>query len=782
MLEAARTNRRLRFAFTFPALVAVLAAVPALPAHAQGTHLWTQSRLDEFEKGTPQGVALSSDGHLREAPVLKEALTTPSTFVWSISVDKNGTAYLGTGSPATVQRVGRDGKAFTLFETRDLTVQALRLGPDGALYAATLPSGKVYKLNPAATEKQDDSSATLVFDLAREPADKAEESKPESKSDEDKDSKPDSKNDKNDTKKAHYIWDLTFDTAGKLYIATGGPGAVYRVDPRAPSAAERFFKTDEQHIRTLAWDNKGNLIAGSDGSGLVYRISPQGKGYVLFDAPRREVTSVTVSGNGTIYAASVGDKSRNPLPPLPVQGTGMVTFTVVQPGSLQVANQSVSVPEGTEIYALQEGQAPRKIWSGKDEVVYALAARPDGLLALTGNRGRVFRIRDDGAYSDVAHLDAQQGLSLAVEGKSDIFVGTGNTGKLYTLGPQEKHEYASDVLDAGAYARFGRIEVQPGSNGYEIMTRSGNVEQPVRGWSDWEPLKDGAIASPTGRFLQWKAILHPGGDLGAVGVNYLPVNAAPAVDEIVVVPGARLNPQNQPNPQQQTVTINFPNPNQGNVITFDGPANNPITAMKDKSAITARWAAHDDNGDDLTFSLYIRGDSENVWRLLKENITDRAYSFDASLLPDGGYQMKVVASDAPSHSPGESLTGFKESDRFEVDTTPPAVTNLKAAEETGAPCASAPCARPVVFTFDAEDICSPIGHAEYSLDAGQWQYIEPVGGLSDSRREHYEVHIPASALNGKPGEHLLTVRAYDRHDNVGLAKTGFQTTSTPAAK
>ena len=279
----------------------------------------------------------------------------------------------------------------------------LRLGPDGSLYAATLPSGKVYKLNPAATEKQDDSSATVVFDLAKESGDKADESKPESKSDDDKDGKPDNKSDKGDSKKdvkSHYIWDLTFDTAGKLYIATGGPGAVYRVNPAKPSAApEQFFKSDEQHIRCLAWDAKGNLIAGSDGSGLVYRINPQGKGYVLFDAPRREITSVAVSSNGTIYAASVGDKSRNPLPPLPVQGTGMVTFTVVQPGSLQVANQSVSVPEGTEIYALQEGQAPRKIWSGKDEVVYALAARPDGLLALTGNRGRVFRIQDDGTYS-----------------------------------------------------------------------------------------------------------------------------------------------------------------------------------------------------------------------------------------------------------------------------------------------------------------------------------------------------------------------------------------------
>ena len=265
------------------------------------------------------------------------------------------------------------------------------------------------------------------------------------------------------------------------------------------------------------------------------------------------------------------------------------------------------------------------------------------------------------------------------------------------------------MLDAGAFARFGRIEVQPGSSGYEIMTRSGNVEQPVRGWSDWEPLKDGEIASPAGRFLQWKAILHPGGVLGAVGVNYLPVNSAPVVDELVVVTGARLNPQNQPNPQQQTVTINFPSANQGPAMTFEAPSNNPITAMKDKTAITARWAAHDDNGDDLAFSLYMKGDNENVWRLLKDNITEKAYSFDASLLPDGGYQIKVMASDAPSHSPGEALTGFKESDRFEVDTTPPVVSNLKANEQAAAGgCPQAPCGKPVVFTFDAEDLGSPI--------------------------------------------------------------------------
>ncbi len=145
-----------------------------------------------------------------------------------------------------------------------------------------------------------------------------------------------------------------------------------------------------------------------------------------------------------------------------------------------------------------------------------------------------------------------------------------------------------------------------------------------------------------------------------MGVNYLPVNAAPVVDDLVVVTGARINTQNQPGNQPPAVTIAFPSPAQGGATTFDAGANAPLQAVKDRTAITVRWAAHDDNGDDLTYALYLRGDGETVWRLLKDNITDKAYSFDATLIPDGGYQVKVVASDAPSHTPGDALTGAKD--------------------------------------------------------------------------------------------------------------------------
>jgi hypothetical protein len=745
-----------RFAIVVASLGFCVSPYPAV--QAQGTRLWTQSQMEEFEKGMPDGVAIESDGHLRQASGLTDLSTTPSTFVWALAADHSGHIFAATGTPATVLRLAEKSgdKPFTLFETNDLVVQALCLGPDGSLYAAALPSGKVFKLDPNATTKQDDSTATVVFDAARTP-DPAAGNPP---------APPPASG-------SHYIWDLTFDSAGRLYIATGNPAAVYRIDVSKPGATpELFFKSDEAHIRTLAWDAKGNLIAGSDGSGLVYRIDPRGKGYVLFQAPRREITSLAIAPSGTIYAACVGDKSRNPLPPLPVQGMATITITVVQPQSLQAANSSTAVPEGTDIYALTEDQAPRKIWSGKDEIVYALAAQPGGLLALSGNRGRIFKIQDDGSFADIAHLQAQQGLALTPGAGSDrILIGTGNTGKVYSLGPTDTHEYSSDVLDAGAFARFGRVEIEPGSSGYEILTRSGNVEQPVRGWTDWQPLHDGSVASPAGRFLQWKAVLHAGGVLGTVGVDYLPVNSAPVVDEVVVVPGARINQQNIVSSQSQTINIPLPSANQSNGVTFDASSNQPVQATKDRTAVSVRWAAHDDDGDDLIYSLYLRGDGETVWRLLKDKITDKDYSFDSTLVPDGGFRIKVVASDSPSHTLAEALTGEKISDRFVIDTTPPAISGFTATAQASN-CTGAQCAKPFLISFDAIDAASPIAHAEYSLDAGPWQYIDPVGKISDSTREHYEFRIPIDVdTAGHIAEHLITVRAYDRYDNIGVAKT-----------
>src|ERR1700731_4865406 len=63
-------------------------------ALAQGTKLWTQSRYDEMERGTAQGVAIRSDGRLEVAPASSLLYATPGGYVWSIVADAAGNAYL----------------------------------------------------------------------------------------------------------------------------------------------------------------------------------------------------------------------------------------------------------------------------------------------------------------------------------------------------------------------------------------------------------------------------------------------------------------------------------------------------------------------------------------------------------------------------------------------------------------------------------------------------------------------------------------------------------------
>ena len=624
---------------------------------AQGTRLWLQSHYDEFEKGQPQSVAISSDGYLEAGPELRSVLLTPSTYIWGLAADSRGNAYLATGSPATVLKISPDGKSTTLFSTKDLSVQAVQLGPDGSVYAATLPAGKVYRVAPNQSNL-DQNSATVVFDPADIPASTSGKA----------------------NERPKYIWDLAFDAQGALYIATGAPAAIYRVDVKQTAAGraankakpELFFSSDEQHIRCLLFEPNGDLIAGSDGGGLVYRIGKDGKGIVIYDAPKREVTALAEAPDGRLYVSGVGEKTKSTLPPLPVQGGvgvgvgATATITIVTPGSVQASGSNTLIPDGSEVDELSAQGAPRKLWASRDDVVYALRITPEGLLAATGNRGKIYRIHEDGSYTDLAHAAAGQATAFA-KAPDGIYVASSNTGRLYELGsrPTAQSVYLSDVFDSGVFSAWGRAEVNATDGGpsgpFELFARSGNVESPERNWSQWQKVTPnaGKVGVPAARFIQWKTVLQPGARIGSVAIDYLPVNTAPVVDEVVVQPGAKVNQVAQQQPQPQPININLSSAQQG--ITYVQPdgATGPLAAFKDRTAVTVRWAAHDDNGDDLRFDVYFRGDGERNWRLLKAGLKDRYYSFDSIRLPDGGYRLKIVAGDAISNLAGEALTGGK---------------------------------------------------------------------------------------------------------------------------
>ncbi|MGH9704846.1 MAG: hypothetical protein ACRD4K_15835, partial [Candidatus Acidiferrales bacterium] len=185
----------------------------------------------------------------------------------------------------------------------------------------------------------------------------------------------------------------------------------------------------------------------------------------------------------------------------------------------------------------------------------------------------------------------------------------------------------------------------------------------------------------------------------------------------------------------------------------------PSQGFEEKGYQTAVWAAHDDNDDDLLFTIYYRGEGEKTWRVLKNKVDQRFYSWDTSSMPDGAYSLKIMATDAPSNPPDEALTTERESEHFAVINTPPTVQNLRADASTAE----------VHVQFEAHDLSSDIASAEYSLDAGDWLQAVPVGGLTDARHENYELVL----RNLSPGEHTIAVRVYDRYDNSTSAKVTF---------
>jgi hypothetical protein len=761
---------RWRILFVCALTAALLAPRLALAEH---THYWRQSDSGEFEKGTANGVSISSDGKLMPAPQFT-ALADPNlAYIWQLRLDSRGRLYAAGGPSAKVLRIDDSGKAVTVFEGSELAAQAIAFDSKDNLYVGTSPDGKVYKVTA-------DGQKSVFFDP-----------------------------------KTKYIWALVLDRDGNLFVGTGDKGEVYVVAP--DGKGQIFYQSDERHARSLAFDSKGDLLIGTEPNGLILRVPVDrktaqtvpaaGNSFVIYETNKKEVTSLLQDANGNLYAASIGEKNRTPMstppPPQPSPQPAQAVITGQGGGTIVLAQNSVqggapvapmtyfaSATGGAEVVKISPDGSPQTLWTSHDDLVFATGLSPAGKLLLgTGNKGAVIELEGNDVYSSVAKSASEQVTSLIGGPGGKTYVATANPGKIFELGPGYAKEgsFESNTFDARIFSHWGRLTWW-GENGatqgkVAFYVRSGNTSSPEKNWGPWMgPFKSPeaeAVTCAPARFAQWKAVFldtDGGGtpSVSWVSLAYQPKNVPPVMEDIAIQdPGVRTQGfPNQPvgvvgganvqlrMPQHDGAFSPSPNPD---ASVHPAKMEVPPQGFEEKGYQSVLWSARDDNDDDLIFTIYYRGEGEKNWRLLKDKIREHYYSWDTTTMPDGAYYLKIIASDSPSNPPDQAQSDSRESDRFEVANTPPRIETLRA--QAHSPTAT--------ITFEGVSSGGAIALARYSLDAGDWQVIYPVGLLSDSPKQKYEIQL--SGLT--PGEHTIAVEIADRFDNKTSSKVTFTTTS-----
>src|SRR5215813_3884807 len=272
-------------------LLFVVLAVCAISA-ASTTQIWEQKTAEDFEKGEASSVSITSDGKLLLAPSVDLAYDTGELYGWGLARDSRGRIFISGGNGGKVfvlppgasqtgsgaSQAAPGGSLF--FKAAEIEAHALAVDSADNVYVGTSPDGKVYKVTP-------EGKSSVFF----EP-------------------------------KTKYIWSLAFDRKGNLWVATGDKGELFRVDQQGKGSV--VYKCGDKHIRTVAALADG-VVVGTEGHGRVIRVSSSGTAFVLYDAPVREITSLVVARDETIYAAGIGTSQQGPQrgsgpppPPAPV--------------------------------------------------------------------------------------------------------------------------------------------------------------------------------------------------------------------------------------------------------------------------------------------------------------------------------------------------------------------------------------------------------------------------------------------------------------------------------
>jgi hypothetical protein len=708
------------------ALCLLVGLAPAA-AHAVRTRTISDSSWDEFRLGVAKGIAIGKEGSLRPGPEAVLLAEPGVRSAWAIAGDGHGGSLIATGDGGLVifRAAGKEAEPKTRATLFDAEVFALAGDGRGTWYAAGAPVGTVVRI----PEK---GETRTLFDV------------PEG-----------------------VVFGLLARSDGTVFAGTGDRGRLYRISPAGEGRV--LCESPDMAVRCLAWGADGKIVAGTDGRGLLEIIDPEnGKIRILYEAQEREIVSVVPLPDGSIVFGAnpgSGDGGETPEPgidPAPLDGGDHDTR-----GGKGIGGGPGGGPRPA-VYRYAPDGSVRRIWSCPEKLLHALALAPDGAVyAATSGEATIYRLGPDGAETLLWRAEEQQVLSLWSEGGS-LLAGTGNPGRLYRLGPalSDGGTFTAKPFDAGDLARWGLLRWTGETGGGTVAgeTRTGFTDPPDDSWSAWTPVAfdgtEGTVASPPGRFLQWRLTLHPGTEgtpsvrrveISAVGSNRAPQVAMLRLspDEPVYAPS---------DPSRAGVTQVMPG---GIQIDYSLPGLSGITVPADDIPAWVRrirsvaWEASDPDGDELRYLLEIREVGKGGFRVLARDLVDRAWSLDQGLLPDGIYELRLTANDEPANPVGAGLRDVRVSPPFRVDTEPPRVSEVRAMRSEQ---------RTIEVRGLATDEASPLRRIDVSVDGDAFRSLMPEDGLLDAKHESFRGVIP---LRPEQEGSWIVVRAQDAAGNRG---------------
>ena len=700
---------------------------------AVGPRKWELRTKDDFIKGKLDGISVSYEGVLSLAPKEEKLEGPAEDFYLSFILGPDGIAFLGTGHGGKVYRIGKDGKPELYYQAQEMDVTCLAMDAKGSLYAGTSPNGKVYKITG-----KDKGEAFF---------------NPEEK----------------------YIWDLAFSEDGFLMAAVGEAGGVYKINLQGE--AQRVLKAEENHILCLLKSGEGEFLAGSGGVGVIYRLSSEGRTTVLFESSFEEIKSLALDADGNIYAACGGTPSRTKKeeavePAVRISTDVTVTASASAPSGAAAPTALVSPgKEPAALFRVRPDGIAKKLWESEDELIYSLLWRAGEkrLLFGTGNRGRIYTIDGSEKVSLLTQGGSEQVYAL-VPADTKVYTLADNPSRLTALYPEQRFsgEYISDVLDTRTISSWGRMEFDgqlPAGATIQIQTRSGNSFEPNSMWSDWSPpiqKKEEQILSPKARYLQLKVLFKTQSGnvspwLQRISLFYLQTNIAPIVQKLDLLPPNEvfLKP-----PDQEEVVWGAEESPGGRVQSQKDDRSLFLAKKVERQGFqTVTWEATDENDDRLLYTISIKREGENAWRVVKDGWKDSLFVFDTLSYPDGVYFIKLEANDLSSNPPGSDLKSEKTSSPLVIDNSLPVVKIFTATRDGNS----------LEVAFQVEDSFSPIMEAEYLIRPGEWRVVFPADGVCDSRVESFKFRVPLPSN----AENLITVRVTDSHNNIGVYRQSF---------